>query len=87
LSLDYLINDIPSAAEVEEIAKQWNNDDFQFYDDLEVSVFLSFLSRSSYSHLSIFSTGFLDSEWLNEKFNNDEIRHEKPQLSLDMNFS
>ncbi len=76
--LDYTMNKFPEKTELREIAKRWNCDNFDFYMDLEVSGFFLYLAGI---HIHIFRNGFLVGEWLNKKLYNDEIRHEKLQLS------
>jgi hypothetical protein len=51
LKLDYTINRYPGLMGTEEIAKQWNIDDFNFHIDLMVSRFSLRLVRINIFHL------------------------------------
>jgi hypothetical protein len=51
LKLDYRINQYPGLWGTEEIAKQWNIDDFDFHMDLMVRRFSLYFVRFNILHL------------------------------------
>lgn len=85
VTLDYNIKKFPKLADIESIAKQWNNDDFQIVIDISVGR----ISFTLISILTIFTyrIGFQAGIRLNLKFYSDDSWHQQLQLSFNANLT